>query len=296
MADGLGFFAKQGLKIQEITFSAASAVAPALATNQVDVADVGVNPAMFNTMAAALGAKVVADKGSMPKGFGFTSLVVRKDLAGKLKTAADFKGANLAMTPPGLGTANGYALGIYLAKANMTPSDLHIQPLAFSAQPAALSNKAVDAAIMAEPFATQAVNAGIGVRLLTLDEVVPNQQIAAIAYSAGFIQKPALAEKYMVAYLQGIRAYDDAFKKGINKDKIIQIMAEKTPVKDTKLWGEMIPAGLNPDGALNVKSIQDEEAFFKKLNLIKPGSPAPSMFIDDSFAKKAAATLGPYKS
>jgi NitT/TauT family transport system substrate-binding protein len=295
MASGLGFFEKQGLQVEHVTFSAASAVAPAMASNQVDVADVGVNPAMFNTMAAALGAKLVADKGSMPKGFGFTSFMVRKDLADKIKGPADFKGINLAMTPPGLGTANGYALGLYLDQAQLTPNDLHIQPLAFPEQAAALSNKAVDAAVMAEPYATQAVNDGIAVRLATGDVVAPDQQIAGIAYASGFIQRRDVGVKYMTAYLQGIRAYLDAFNKGVDKDRAIQILAQETPVKDTKLWGQMIPAGLDPDGKLNVKSIEDQEAFFKKLSLVEPSAPAPGTFIDDSFAKAAAQALGPYK-
>src|SRR5581483_1361782 len=279
LADGLGFFDKQGIHVEHIIFNAASAVAPAMASNQVDVADVGVNPAMFNTMAAALGAKLVGDKGSMPKGFGFTSFMVRKDLADKIKGPADFKGINLAMTPPGLGTANGYALGLYLDKAGLTPNDLHIQPLAFPEQAAALSNKAVDAAIMAEPYATQAENNGIAVRLATGDEVAPNQQIAGIDYAAGFVQKKDVGDKYMTAYLQGIRAYLDAFTKNKDKDHVIQILAEETPVKDTKLWSQMIPAGLDPDGKLNVKSIEDQEAFFKKLNLVEQSAPAPSTFI-----------------
>ncbi|MBV9120255.1 MAG: ABC transporter substrate-binding protein [Chloroflexi bacterium] len=294
MADGLGFFERQGLKIEEVTFNAASAVAPALASNQVDVADVGVNPAMFNTMAAALGAKVVADKGSTPSGFGFTSIVVRKDLADKVKGPADLKGLNLAMTPPGLGTANGYALDKWITPAKLTVNDFHVQPLAFPDQVAALSNKAVDAAFMAEPYATQAVNQGFGVRLVTTDKMAPDQQIAGIAFSAGFLQRKDVAQKYMVAYLQGIRAYDDAFKKGVNKDKVIQIMADKTPVKDVQLWSQMIPAGLNPDGTLNVQSIQDQEDFFKRLNLVPANAPAPASFIDDSFAKQAAQTLGAY--
>jgi len=90
VANGLGFFEKQGIKIEHVTFNAASAVAPALATGEVDVADVGVNPAMFNTMAAALGAKVVADKRYAPPGFGSASVLVRKDLADKVKGPADF--------------------------------------------------------------------------------------------------------------------------------------------------------------------------------------------------------------
>lgn len=294
VANGMGLFEKQGLKIEPVTFNAASAVAPALATGEVDVADVGVNPAMFNTMAAALGAKVVADKGYAPPGFGSASVIVRKDLADKIKGPADVKGTNFGMTPPGLGTSAGYALAQWLGTANVGPNDFHIQPIPFPEMPAALTNKALDAAMMSEPFATQSVNTGIGVRLTTWDKMAPNQQIAAYAFSAKFIQNRAGASKWMLAYIQGIRVYDDAFIKGKDKDKVIQIMANETPIKDVKLWSEMIPAGLNPNGSLNVQSIADQEEFFKKLNLIKADTPAPTTFIDQSFAEEAAKQLGPY--
>jgi NitT/TauT family transport system substrate-binding protein len=294
VASGMGYFQKQGITVEHITFNAASAVAPALATGQVDVADVGVNPAMFNTMAASLGAKVVADKGSVPPGFGFASVLVRKDLADKVKGPADLKGLNVAMTPPGLGTSAGYALSQWLATANLTANDMHIQPIAFPEQPAALSNKAVDVAMMAEPFATQAANGGIGVRITSWDKMVPNQQVAGFAYSAKFIQNRDVATKWMVAYEQGIRTYLDAFKKDKNKDEVIKIMAAETPIKDTKLWSEMIPAGLDPDAKLNVKSIQDQEDFFKKLSLVQADTPPPTTFIDESFAQAAAKQLGPY--
>lgn len=294
IANGMKLFEKQGITIQHITFNSASAVAPAMATGEVDVADAGVNPALFNTMAASLGAKVVADKGYAPPGFGSASVIVRKDLADKIKGPADFKGLQAGMTPPGLGTSAGYAMSKWLATGNVTPNDFHIQPIPFPEMPAALSNKALDAAMLSEPFATQTVNAGLGVRLTTWDKMAPNQQIATYTYSAKFVQNKDLATKWMTAYIQGIRVYNDAFQKNKNKDEVIQIMANETPIKDTKLWAEMIPAGINPNGTLNVQSIQDQEDFFKKLNLVGADTPPPSSFIDDSFTKAADQTLGPY--
>jgi len=294
IANGMKLFEKQGITIQHVTFNAASAVAPALATGEVDVADVGINPAMFNTMAAALGAKVVADKGYAAPGFGSASIVVRKDLADKVKGPADLKGLQVGMTPPGLGTSAGYAMNNWVATGNITPNDFHIQPIPFPEMPAALTNKALDVAMISEPFATQTVNGGFGVRLTTWDKMAANQQIAAYAFSGKFIQNKDLANKWMVAYVQGIRVYNDAFQKNKDKDQVIQIMANETPIKDTKLWAEMIPAGINPAGTLNVQSIQDQEDFFKKLGLVKPDTPAPSTFIDDSFTKFAGQTLGPY--
>ena len=295
LATGLGYFEKQGLKIEPVTFNAASAVAPALATGQVDVADVGVNPAMFNTMAAALGAKVVADKGSAPPGFGSASIIVRKDLADKVKGPADLKGLQVGMTPPGLGTSAGYALFQWVKSGGITVNDFHIQPIAFPEMPAALSNKALDVAMLSEPFATQTVNSGIGVRLTTWDKMAPNEQIAGYAFSAKFIQNKEASHKWMVAYIQGIRTYLDAFEKNKDKDNVIKIMAAQTSIKDTKLWSEIIPAGLNPDAALNVDSITQLEEFFKGLKLIKEDTPPPSSFIDQSIAQDAAKELGPYK-
>jgi NitT/TauT family transport system substrate-binding protein len=294
VAEGLGYFTAEGIRVDSINFGqAASQIVPALVSNRLDVADVGINPAMFNAMTRGLGIKVVADKGSTPKGFGFTSIVVRKALAGQIKGPADLKGRTIAMTPPGLGTSNGFALQAYLARAHLTPADVHIQPIAFPAQPAALTNGAVPVAMMAEPFATEVVLHGIGVRLATNDQIVPDQQIAALAYAGQFVSKhPGLAEKFMIAYIKGIRTYDEAFVAGVNKAKIVDILASKTAVHNKQLWSEMIPAGLNPNGLLNLSNMQQEEDFFHQVGLVKVEPPLSS-FVDESFAKQADKTLGP---
>src|SRR5262249_59544550 len=50
----------------------------------------------------------------------------------------------------------------------------------------ALGNKAVDLGFQIEPLATVAVERGIASRILTFDEVYPNQQIAALFYAPDF--------------------------------------------------------------------------------------------------------------
>ena len=293
VADRLGYFAAQGLRVELLNMGgSASELAAALATDRVDVADVGVNPAMFNTVKAG-GFKVVADKGALLKGWGYVSIVVRKDFASRVKGPADLKGLSIAMTPPGLGTANGFALSVYLARASLTPADVHIQPIPFPAQVAALTNGAVPVAIMSEPFATQAIRSEIGVRLITLDEIVPGQQVGTIAYGSRFLATHRdWAEQFMIAYIQGIRAYNAAMARGVEKARIIQILTQSTPIKDAGLWAEMIPAGLNPTGKVNVESIQQAENFFHQIGLV-PEPPAPSTFIDHSFVDHANQVLGP---
>ncbi len=292
VGDGLGYFANEGIELEYVNLGgSASEISAALATNRIDIADAGVNPAMFNSVRTGA-YKVVADKGSVPKGFGFLSFIVHKDLESRIKGPADLKGLSIAMTPPGLGTANGFALAVYLARAHLTVKDVHIQPIAFPAMMAALSNKAVPVAIMTEPFATQAVKVGLGVRLITGDEILPGQQIGTIAYGTQFIAAHRdWGNRFMVAYVQGIRAYNAAFRHGADKPRIIQILTQKTPIKDPQLWAEMIPAGLNPTGRVNVESIQQAENFFHEIGLV-PQPPALSSFIDHSFVNYANQALG----
>jgi NitT/TauT family transport system substrate-binding protein len=214
-------------------------------------------------------------------------------LTNQINGPADLKGRKLAMTPPGLGTANGFVLTKYLAQANLTPNDVDIVPIPFPEQVAALTNRSVDAAIMAEPFATQAVLLGVGSRLVTLDKIDPGQQVAGIVFSERFIREHRdVGEKWVLAYVKGIRAYNAAFGAGTDKDRIVNILATKTDVKDPKLWNAMIPAGLHPDARLNVQSIADAEAFFTRLGLVQNAPPVDA-FLDQSFTDAAVKALGP---
>lgn len=293
VADGLGFFAQAGLQINYVDFGSASEVMPALARGDLEIGDVGINPALFNAVARHFGIKLVADKGSMPPGFGFTSFVVATSLADQIKGAKDLKGRTLAMTPPGLGTANGFVLNKYLDQANLSTSDVNIVPIAFPEQIAALTNHSIDAAIMAEPFATRAVQNGVGVRVATLDQIDPYQQVAGLVYSDDFIAKHRdLGIAWMTAYVKGIRAYNAALAGGVDKDRIIGILADKTDIKDKQLWASMIPAGLNSDGKLNEQSIADAGKYFQATGLT-PEVPPVSAYIDNSFTDAAIKALGP---
>lgn len=293
VADGLGFFAEQGLEINYVDFGSASEVMPALARGDLEIGDVGINPALFNAVARHVGIKLVADKGSMPPGFGFTSFVAASSLADQIRSPSDLKGRKLAMTPPGLGTSNGFALSKYLAQANLSPNDIDIVPIAFPEQIAALANHSVDAAIMAEPFATRAVQNGVGVRVATLDKIDPYEQVAGLVYSDAFIANHRdLGIAWMTAYVKGVRAYNAAFINGIDKERIISILADKTDIKDTQLWGSIIPAGLNADGKLNDQSIADAAKYFQTVGLT-PEVPTVSSYVDQSFTDAAVNNLGP---
>ena len=68
-------------------------IAP-LGVGDLDVGGGGPSAGLYNAAERKVNVKVVADKGSMPPGYGYFSMLVRKDLvtSGKVKTIADFKG------------------------------------------------------------------------------------------------------------------------------------------------------------------------------------------------------------
>ena len=274
-------------------FPSASEVIPALTRGDVDAAVVGVNPATLNATAGNFGIKIVADAGSQPPGFALNVFVKSKEVAASINGPADLRGRKVALTPPGLGTASGYMLSRYLAQAGLTPSDVDITPLNFPDQVAALTNHSIDMAQMAEPFATRVINSGGGALLTTGDSVEPNQQVAVLVYTERFMtSQPDVANRLMVAYLRGVRQYMGAFSTGTDKDRVIQILMDKTDIKDRQLWNEMYPTGVNPDGTVNVQSIADTQAYFQKLGLVQ--NPVDlSKAVDTSFVQAAVRTLGP---
>src|SRR5436305_2098408 len=120
----------------------------------------------------------------------------------------------------------------------------------------ALANKAVDAAWQIEPLSTLGQERGIASKFAPGDELYPNQQIAVLFYSPEFARRTDAARAFMIAYVRGLRDYNDAFRKGIGRADIAQILAKYTTVKDLALYDRITPAGLDPDGRMNVQGVR----------------------------------------
>ena len=294
IAEEMGFFAEQGIAINYVLFPSASETIPAIARGDVDAAAVGINPATLNAVAQNFGIKLVADTGTQFPGFPLNIIVVTNDMANTIKGPADLKGHKIALTPPGLGTASGFLLSKYLAQANLTPNDVDIVPLTFPDQVAALTNRSVDAAMMAEPFATQVARQNIGKILAGTDTALPGYQVTGLLYTDKFMSNSHdAASGFMIAFLKGVRVYMDAFGgNAVNREQVIQIMTKRTDIKDAQLWTEMTPTGSSPDGAVDLPSIRASQEYFKGLGLVLV-TPDPSTFVDTSFAENAVKVLGP---
>ena len=295
IADEKGFFKEQGIAIDYDNASNGSEMIPLLSTNKIDVAGPAINAATFNAIIRGVDMKLVADKGSAAKGFGYTAFVLRKDLAdtGKYKDFKDLKGLTIALSPPKDGTANAVDLSNALKKAGLTENDVKITNVAYGDMSAAMANKAIDAAIEIEPLISAGVAKGIWVHWKDMDELYPVRQYTAIAYSPGFAKTEA-AKKFMVAYLKGVRAYNDAFSKGVDKAAIISILAKHTTLKDPAAYEKIAPAYLNPNGAIALDNVKGDLQWFKQKGLVQ-GDVDLSKLIDNQFVDYAVQQLGKYQ-
>lgn len=171
-----GYFREEGIDLDLVPFSDASQMIPALATDQVEAAGIGVNPALWNAVARGVPLKLVLDLATFRPGHGTTALVVRKAVyeSGRGRQLDDLQGLTLAITPPGKATTVACALSAALQRVGATLDDLTIQPLPTPDMVPALANGAVDAALLGEPFQTQALRQGTVARAMGEDEMYPN--------------------------------------------------------------------------------------------------------------------------
>lgn len=300
IADKKGYFRDEGLAVSFTTFNSAAKMIAPLGVGQLDVGGGTVAAGLYNAVGRGIDVKVVADKGSIRPGYGFSALMVRKDLvdSGKYKSFKDLKGLTIAIGASGTGTAA--ALNEALKKGGLKYSDANVVDLGFPQHMVAFSNKAIDASITNEPTVTLAVKAGVAVRVAGNDIVSPGQQTAVVLYSGEFIKNsPDIGKRFMRAYLKGVRDYNDGLKNGKiagkNADEVLSILTEYTEIKDKDLYRSIVPSYSNPDGRVNVDSLKRDYAFFKSQKLIS-GSATVDQVVDNSFVDAVVRELGPYKS
>src|SRR6204780_5356003 len=99
IADAMGYYAEQGLKVKFVRFDSAAKMIPSLGSGDVDVGSGATSAGLYNAVKRGIDIKIVSDKARNAKGYGFQAIMGRTDLidAGKVKTVKDLKGMKVAM-------------------------------------------------------------------------------------------------------------------------------------------------------------------------------------------------------
>jgi NitT/TauT family transport system substrate-binding protein len=287
-----GYYKDLGITIEPVQFNSGQEMINQLAAGQLDVGCAVTSAGLFNAMSRDIPMKIVADKGINVPGKGYYRLVVRKDLADKLKDFKDLRNLKIAIV--GTGSLDEISLARVLKTGNLTTKDIDLQVIrSFPDMLVALANKSIDASMLIEPFVTQGMTKGILDPWKDPEEYDPEAQTALLVYGTSMIKRPDLANRFMVAYVKSLRDYNDAFFKGKDKKEIVDILVKLSVIKDPALYDQMFPVGINPDGHVRMNGVDMDLEWYKENHLLQKDLSAQDT-VDNQYVDFALRQLGKY--
>jgi NitT/TauT family transport system substrate-binding protein len=202
-----GYFAQQGINVELEKVQSTSAVLPLVINGDIAAYGGTLAPGMINSIAKGAHVHIVADKGRMAPGFcNSTAFMVRRDLYtnGIVKNVSDLKGRKISGS-----SEQNYGVFRALALGNLSTDDVEMVDLDYPSSVVAFKNGAVDAGILVEPYIAQAMNIEAAVVLVPAQDYYPDYPTP-LYYGPAFLDKnPDLGEKFMVAYLRGVKQYNE---------------------------------------------------------------------------------------
>lgn len=295
IAKSKGYFEDYNLDVEFATFANSDEMLPALAAGQIDVAGGVSTASFFNSIAQGIDVRMIADKGHNRPGESYFTFVVDKDQEDVIKTYEDLRGKRIAVSAEN--GVDDYIFQQMLDHAGMTRDDVEFVLLPdFANMLAGMETNTLDAALNIEPLITKGISEGIHAKFLDATDFAPEAQIAMVLASPDFVgEKRDVAIRFMLAYLKGLRDYNDAFVKGTGDlDGIIEIMTEYTALKNPEDWKKVNVTGLNPNGRMFVDDIKAQyEWYLGNGALIREIDVEQA--IDTSIAEEAVELLGEYE-
>lgn len=158
-----GYFKDEGIDAQVTFMPLVTDSTTMAAMGQTDIGASAPGSALYNAGTRGLGFKIVASMGVHPAPTTTIPLMIRKDLwdSGEVRSGKDLKGRPVSTNAPGASIE--YKLALVLAKYGLTLADIRQVAIGLPETLIALERKAVDAAVLAEPFATAAETRGLAV-------------------------------------------------------------------------------------------------------------------------------------
>lgn len=281
-----GFFASEGIDVDVQWFAAAAPVTVAVASGAVDVGATGVTAALFNSIAQGSKMYLVADRGAERAGYQLNAVVVNKGAYQQGVTSLRaLKGKKVGITT--LGSTYHYQLGRLLEQEGMSLSDVELVPLKTTQLLIdAVKQGTVAAAIVSPPWGADAEAEGWGKRLFWCGDRL-NYQVTAVFYSDQLRRNKDLGNRFMRAYLKGVRYYVDAVlakPRGENYGEVIKIIAKYTQEDPRVIERSLLHIDRN--GIPDVDDLMEQQRWYFRQKMIERVVPL-SEFVDLSFVTAA---------
>jgi NitT/TauT family transport system substrate-binding protein len=290
-----GFYGEQGLDLHVTHYNSPSQMLAALTSGQLEAASVPISVELLNLLARGRGLKLVAEAAGAPPGHGAGGLLVRPDLAEKLRTPTDLRGFRIGL--PARGDSLEVELAALIKQGWLAYTDIEVIVLPTADVGPALADGSLEAAMLFEPDLSELAQRGLGRIWRRSDRILPNHLTAALVFTTRFgATQPDAARRYVTAYLKALRLYNDVFIKGNAAERggLIHILSRSTTISEPAQFDRMVLPGMNPNGMVNVQTLRIDQQFFlatgqqqREVDL--------AVVVDSQYAAYAITQLGEYR-
>jgi len=222
---------------------------------------------------------------------------VRKDLwdSGAIRTAKDLEGRDV-YGPGGPGGGLFLQLMRWADREGLDKSKLAMTNMGTSEIRAALAGGAIDVGFVSEPNLTAGLDAGEFVILADGQDMYPGQQILVLQYNVRAMDAagPRAGERFMLAYLRGVRDYVNAMVYHQDQESVIDVLVQYTAVKDHEVYRHSRPSWIDPNGRVNVANLPADAAVYVQAGII-PAVPNLDHAYASEYADYAVGYLGEYR-
>ncbi len=286
IAQGRGYFRARGLDVRFVFFQAAQPIAAAVVAGDVDVGLTALTGGFFN-LAEKGALRVIGGGLHEGKGEQGTALLVSdKAYAAGLTSPAKLAGHSVAITQ--YGSSFHYMLGRIAQLEGFDLKSVALRPVqTVQNMLAAVGTGQVDATFAVASMAKPAAAAGKAHIIAWIGDLLP-YQLTALFTTERMIRDRADALRDLAAgYKQGIADYDAAFfsgPPGAAANAAIPLIENYVFTGDPDARAKIL-AGVgaySPGGALDVKDVLNQLAWFRSQGLVKGGAD-PKSLIDTQF-------------
>mgnify|MGYP001616120978 FL=1 len=255
----------------------------ALLSGAVDVERMGYHTAMNAAALRENGFIAVADAAHYPKGKPASGYyLVRKDLAGTVRSFSDLRGRRVFAPSPGI--------SLYLdflrqaEAAGLGESDFVRKDPQYHLSPSLLLHKELDVGFFTEPTAGNMIRQGLAEAFAGTDRPDHDIQVILVFYSKPFARRTKAARGFMVAYLRAAR---DLAR--MTPSELTEASRRHWELADADagIFGSL---HIRPDGRVDIPYLMGIQEYAKRKGLIADILPAEKL-ADPSFARYAVGIL-----
>jgi NitT/TauT family transport system substrate-binding protein len=282
-----GYLADQGIDLDLTVVQSGTNAMAFLGSGQLDAVFGNIGDTFFNAINRGLNLRIVAGitySPPDPKTTYSAPLVARKDLVdgGAIKTVADLKGKKVAMNT--FGGIQEYNITKALEPAGLTVKDIDATILGFPDMPAALKNKAVDAAQPPEPFYTVSLEQGIA--SLLVPNPAPGTMITGLMYGSKLLAPEN--ERLAKGLIEAVKRASNELqtKEQMDAPDNVAIWAKWSKQSEDSIR-KQVPNVFARDLVVDEKSVLDQQAVMLKNGRLDYKQPLPeSQIFDTRWAPK----------